>query len=116
MQSAIRKFVSTSTMCPNIVSKKFMSNSGRSHKIELQASAGRIEAEATGSVSIPTKASSFSANDATAIYTASLPASNEDGQCKKGLLKWKGLKKIDRIYGDWLDDLPLVNSLPRKVE
>ncbi|KAL9224003.1 hypothetical protein vseg_000079 [Gypsophila vaccaria] len=30
-----------------------------------------------------------------------------EGQSKKSLLKWNSTKKINRIYGDWLDDLDL---------
>lgn len=39
---------------------------------------------------------------------------SQEGQRKNCLLKWKGTKKINRIYGDWIDDLPL--NLPNEVE
>ncbi|KAL2925904.1 Zinc finger CCCH domain-containing protein 39 [Bienertia sinuspersici] len=42
-----------------------------------------------------------------------VPSSHE-GQGKKCLFKWKGTKKINRIYGDWIDDMPLI--LPNEVE
>lgn len=40
----------------------------------------------------------------------------EEGQAKKSLLKWKGNKKINQIYADWLDDFPLLQSTPGKPE
>ncbi|KAJ7978882.1 Zinc finger CCCH domain-containing protein [Quillaja saponaria] len=86
---------------------------------ELQAPGGRIEAESksTGTVPDSAKPITITANNPSPNITASVPASfNEIEQGKKCLLKWKGLKKIDRIYGDWLDDVPLVPNLPSKVE
>ncbi|KAJ1390212.1 Zinc finger, CCCH-type [Sesbania bispinosa] len=91
---------------------------------ELQFPGGRIELETAGPISsaakatIPTipKALSVSANDAPSNYTASLPLPNEEVQGKKNLLKWKGTKKINQIYGDWIDDLPLVPNLLSRVE
>ncbi|XP_027329965.1 zinc finger CCCH domain-containing protein 39 [Abrus precatorius] len=91
---------------------------------ELQVPAGRIEAETAGGAassvkatvpSVP-RATSVSANDAPPSYRASVPPANEEEQGKKHLLKWKGPKKINRIYGDWLDDLPLAHNLPSRVE
>jgi hypothetical protein len=34
----------------------------------------------------------------------------------KCLLKWKGQKKINRIYADWLDDLSLVHNSTNQVQ
>ncbi|XP_020231607.1 zinc finger CCCH domain-containing protein 39 [Cajanus cajan] len=79
---------------------------------------GRSDAETAGASTISTKpiiptiprATSVSSNDAPSSHRASVPPENEEEQGKKHLLKWKGPKKINRIYGDWLDDLPLVAS------
>ncbi|KAH9623125.1 hypothetical protein KSS87_001700 [Heliosperma pusillum] len=46
-------------------------------------------------------------SDPTPVKTDIGFATNE-GQSKKSLLKWNPTKKINRIYGDWLDDLPLI--------
>lgn len=88
-------------------------------KSELQVPGGRTEAETAGAIPISTKATiptlpratSVSSNDAPASRRASVPPANEEEQGKKYLLKWKGPKKINRIYGDWLDDLPLAHNL-----
>lgn len=66
-------------------------------------------------VSIPTKIHNLPSNDPPTL-TASVSSLNEEAQAKKCLLKWKGPRKINRIYGDWLDDLPLVNNLQSQVE
>ena len=82
--------------------------------------AGYIEAETTGFASLPTKV--ISESDAstdispTIAATVAPPPTNVEEQGKKCLLKWKGPKKINQIYGDWLDDMPLVSNLPRIVE
>ncbi|XP_061345233.1 zinc finger CCCH domain-containing protein 39 [Gastrolobium bilobum] len=91
---------------------------------ELQVPGGRIEAETAGAVSISTKATlptlpkatSVSTNDAPPNYTTSLPPASEEEQGNKSLLKWKGPKKINRIYADWLDDLPLLDNFPSRVD
>ena len=94
-------------------------------KSELQVPGGRLEAEAAGAISTSTKAtlpalpnvtSSVHANDAHPSNTASVPPAHEGGQGNKSLLKWKALRKINRIYADWLDDSPLVHNLPSRVE
>ncbi|KAJ1413029.1 Zinc finger, CCCH-type [Sesbania bispinosa] len=91
---------------------------------ELQFPGRRIEAETAGAISNSTKviipiipkALSVSSNDAPTNYIASLPLPNEEVEGKKNLLKWKGTKKINQIYGDWIDDLPLVPNLPSRAE
>ncbi|GMY35900.1 zinc finger CCCH domain-containing protein 39 [Fagus crenata] len=85
---------------------------------ELRVAVGLFEGEAlsNGSIPILAKPQSVPVNDASLIKTGSVPTLTEDGQGKKCLLKWKGPKKINRIYADWLDDLPLVQNLPSKVE
>ncbi|GMI88597.1 hypothetical protein like AT3G19360 [Hibiscus trionum] len=66
--------------------------------------------------SISTKMHNLPANDPPKVTVNAPPASNEETQAKKCLLKWKGARKINRIYGDWLDDMPLVHKLPSQVE
>ncbi|KAE8698372.1 Nudix hydrolase isoform 1 [Hibiscus syriacus] len=65
--------------------------------------------------STETKMHNLPANDPPKV-TVNAPPSNEETQAKKSLLKWKGARKINRIYGDWLDDVPLVLKLPGQVE
>ncbi|KAK4257374.1 hypothetical protein QN277_006969 [Acacia crassicarpa] len=67
---------------------------------DLQVPGGRIEAETIVAASIPVI-------DVSPINAVSILDSKEDEQKKKNLLKWKINKKVDRIYADWLDDLPL---------
>ncbi|EXB33953.1 Zinc finger CCCH domain-containing protein 39 [Morus notabilis] len=81
---------------------------------KLQASSGRVEGEVPSYASISTKPQ-VSAGDSLPNATT-VAGFNEDVQGKKCLLKWKGPKKINRIYADWLDDLPLVHNLPSRVE
>ncbi|XP_004508522.1 zinc finger CCCH domain-containing protein 39 isoform X2 [Cicer arietinum] len=89
---------------------------------ELQAFGGRVEAEIAGAVAnstkaiiIPTSVSAIDAPPTTLI--ASQPVAKEEEQTKKHLLRLKVNKKINRIYGDWIDDLPLVlHNLPSTVE
>ncbi|KAH0970374.1 hypothetical protein GBA52_022530 [Prunus armeniaca] len=77
---------------------------------ELQVPGGRVEAEVLSSTPISTKPQAGPVNDSSTTAMAILPASNEEGgQGKKRVLKWKGSKKINRIYADWLDDVPLVH-------
>ncbi|KAM3714041.1 hypothetical protein ACJW31_01G301500 [Castanea mollissima] len=86
---------------------------------ELRVAVGLLEGEtlSTGSISVLAKPQSVPANDASLIKTGSVPTLTEEGQQgKKCLLKWKRPQKINRIYGDWLDDMPLVQHLPSKVE
>jgi len=82
-------------------------------KSELQAPGGGIEAEAAVAIvnstkaMIPTspKASAGIANDSTTTFTASLlMAKDEEQDKKKHLLRLKLGKKINGIYGDWIDD------------
>lgn len=67
----------------------------------------------TGSLS--TQIFNLSANDMPPV-SASVSSLNEGGQAKKCLLKWKGPRKINRIYGDWLDNLPSAHNSPILVE
>ncbi|CAL5198595.1 unnamed protein product [Lathyrus oleraceus] len=101
---------------------------------ELQVPGGSIEAEAAVSLANSAKAviptlptTGSSANNAPTLPasvsamtdTPTLPASvsamtEEEKKAKKELL-WKKLNKINRIYGDWIDDLPLDRpELPRE--
>lgn len=84
------------------------------HGSELQLSLGR-EGEASNTplnVKPLVVAMEASSSLATSVPTSALP----EGQAKPCLLKWKGPKKINRIYADWLDDLPLSPSSASKLE
>lgn len=41
---------------------------------------------------------------------------NDEGRREKCLLKWSDSKKINRIYGDWIDDLPVGQKSTKPVE
>ncbi|KAI5416286.1 hypothetical protein KIW84_041366 [Lathyrus oleraceus] len=93
-------------------------------QVELHVPGGGIEAEAAVAIANSTKAviptlptTGFSTNNAPTLPasvsamtdTPTLPASvsamtEEEKKAKKELL-WKKLNKINRIYGDWIDDL-----------
>ncbi|XP_058732608.1 zinc finger CCCH domain-containing protein 39-like [Vicia villosa] len=87
---------------------------------ELQVPGGGIEAEAAVAIANSTKAvvPTLPTTDSSANYAPTLPASvpaatEEEKKAKKELL-WKKLNKINRIYGDWIDDLP--SDLPSTAE
>ncbi|KAK8523501.1 hypothetical protein V6N12_048021 [Hibiscus sabdariffa] len=89
---------------------------------ELQSMNGRVDGDFGNSSSgltrigsVSTKKHNLLANDPPPI-SSSAPSLDENVQAKKWLFKWKGLRKINRIYGDWLDDIPLVHNLPSQVE
>jgi len=94
-------------------------------KSELQVPGGGIEAEAAVAIANSTKtivrtlpnSLSVFANDAPTTFPASqLVAKEEEQAKKKRLLKLKFSKKTNGIYGDWIDDLPLVPpNLPSPV-
>lgn len=63
---------------------------------------------------VPTKPQLIPINDSSTAVN--MPASNKEGQGKTCLFKWKGPKKINRIYADWLDDMPLVHNWSSQVE
>ncbi|KAB5524741.1 hypothetical protein DKX38_022490 [Salix brachista] len=84
--------------------------------LELQAPGGRTEVEAGNAGSILTKAPPpVLPNNMSPSMMANVPSLIEEEQSKKSLLKWKGQKKLNRIYADWLDDLPLVHTLTNQV-
>lgn len=84
---------------------------------ELQVSSGRVEGEALiNYASMPAKPQVCAGDLLPNTATTAAGGFSEDVPGKKCLLKWKGLKKINRIYADWLDDLPLVPNLPNRVE
>jgi len=92
-------------------------------KLELQIPGGGIEAAVAIANStktmVPTLPNSLSvfANDAPATFPASQLVEKEDEQAKKKRLLKLKFSKTNRIYGDWIDDLPLVlPNLPRAVE
>ncbi|CAF2077707.1 zinc finger CCCH domain-containing protein 39 [Brassica napus] len=50
------------------------------------------------------------------VVTADSSGLNDEGRRKKCLLKWSDSKKINRIYGDWIDDLPVGQKSTKPVE
>lgn len=95
-------------------------------QLELQAVVGmRPEVEVAGTGSNLARNDSFSArthhpiraNDVPPVNATPASTLNEEAQDKNCMFKWKGLRKINRIYGDWLDDMPLLaHNLPSQVE
>lgn len=86
---------------------------------DLQSPSGRFEGDAVQTalvVATKPQPQLLHINDGPPLMAAKGPTSTEEAQSKKCLLRWKGHKKINQIYGDWLDDLPLVQNLPNKVE
>ncbi|XP_065850942.1 zinc finger CCCH domain-containing protein 39 [Euphorbia lathyris] len=83
---------------------------------ELQVHVGRAEGEAGNSTSSVLTKPTPSAINGTQNMSANVPILIGEGRSKKCLLKLKGPKKINRIYGDWLDDLPLVQNFTSQVE
>ncbi|XP_050373956.1 zinc finger CCCH domain-containing protein 39-like [Argentina anserina] len=81
---------------------------------ELQLSGMRVEAEVMMSAPIATKPQAVPINDSSTVVMPAMPAAvNEEAEGKKCGLKWRNFKKINqinRIYGDWLDDVPLLES------
>ena len=88
----------------------------------LQHSVGRVEGEALNAVAASvSKPMAVPANEAfamkpTAQVTADSSGLNDEGRRKKCLLKWSDSKKINRIYGDWIDDLPVGQKSTKPVE
>ncbi|CAN6811415.1 unnamed protein product [Brassica oleracea] len=88
----------------------------------LQHSVGRVEGEAMNAVAASvSKPMVVPANEAfamkpTAQVTADSSGLNDEGRRKKCLLKWSDSKKINRIYGDWIDDLPVGQKSTKPVE
>lgn len=88
---------------------------------ELHNSVGRAEGEAVNTVVSVSKQTMVPASEAfamkpTAQVTADSSGLNEEGRRKKCLLKWSDSKKINRIYGDWIDDLPVGQKSTKPVE
>ena len=99
------------------VSRFLFIDSNFSLNSELQAPGGRTEVEAGNAGSILTKAPPpVLPNNMSPSMMANMPSLIEEEQSKKSLLKWKGQKKLNRIYADWLDDLPLVHTLTNQVQ
>ncbi|KAK9706134.1 hypothetical protein RND81_07G105900 [Saponaria officinalis] len=81
---------------------------------ELLLPGGRpADSEPTVGNSTPLKQVPPPTSDPTLVKTGSGFHMTEIGLSKKPLSKWDPTKKMNRIYGDWLDDLPLV--LPNEV-
>ncbi|XP_034903343.1 zinc finger CCCH domain-containing protein 39 isoform X2 [Populus alba] len=83
---------------------------------ELQVPGGRTEVEAGNAGSAVTKAPTpVLPNNMSPSMTVNVPSLVEE-KGTKCLLKWKGQKKINRIYADWLDDLSLVHNSTNQVQ
>ncbi|KAH8510580.1 hypothetical protein H0E87_008217 [Populus deltoides] len=82
---------------------------------ELQVPGGRTEVEAGNAGSTVTKAPTPLPNNMSPSMTVNVPSLVEE-KGTKCLLKWKGQKKINRIYADWLDDLSLVHNSTNQVQ
>ncbi|KAF8393246.1 hypothetical protein HHK36_021487 [Tetracentron sinense] len=83
---------------------------------ELQKLGCQTEVETGIAGTTPPKPHPNTANDASSSITGIGATCKQQVQCKKALLKWKGLEKISRIYADWIDDFPLMQSSLSKVE
>uniref|UniRef100_A0A5B7BY56 Putative zinc finger CCCH domain-containing protein 39 n=1 Tax=Davidia involucrata TaxID=16924 RepID=A0A5B7BY56_DAVIN len=83
---------------------------------DLQVPGSRIEAEVMNTGSIPAKPLFVPINDVSPTNMLVGAPIKEDGEGKKCLRKWKGTKKINRIYADWIDDLTPPHSLPSTLE
>ncbi|KAG6779626.1 hypothetical protein POTOM_016019 [Populus tomentosa] len=83
---------------------------------ELQVPGGHTEVEAGNAGSAVTKAPTpVLPNNMSPSMTVNVPSLVEE-KGTKCLLKWKGQKKINRIYADWLDDLSLVHNSTNQVQ
>ena len=82
---------------------------------ELQLYIGREGEVSTAALNVKPLIVAMEASSS--LTTNVVPSSAlPEGQEKPSLLKWKGPKKINRIYADWLDDLPLSPSSTSKME
>ncbi|XP_022937467.1 zinc finger CCCH domain-containing protein 39-like [Cucurbita moschata] len=81
---------------------------------ELQLSLGREGEVSNPALNINPVVVAMEASPSLAASVATSPL--PEGQAKPCLLKWKGPKKINRIYADWLDDLPLSPTSASKLE
>ena len=83
---------------------------------ELQVPGVRTEVDAGNAGSNVTKAPTpVLPNNMSPSMTVNVPGLVEE-KGTKCLLKWKGQKKINRIYADWLDDLSLVHNSTNQVQ
>ncbi|KAJ0238322.1 Zinc finger CCCH domain-containing protein 39 [Hirschfeldia incana] len=58
----------------------------------------------------------FAMKSAAQVVRADSSGLNDEGRREKCLLKWSDSKKINRIYGDWIDDLPVGQKSTKPVE
>ncbi|CAH8392754.1 unnamed protein product [Eruca vesicaria subsp. sativa] len=89
----------------------------------LHHSVGRVDGEAVNGVAALSKQTVVSANEvfavkpnAAQVVTTDSSGLDDEGRRKKCLLKWSDSKKINRIYGDWIDDLPVGQKSTKPVE
>ncbi|KAI4379982.1 hypothetical protein MLD38_006216 [Melastoma candidum] len=79
---------------------------------ELQAPGGRNEGDAGPTVSLPGMSQPVPLVDQSVTVPLNGPLLTDERQSKKSLLRWKGHRKIDQIYGDWLEGLPIGEQEP----
>ncbi|CAN1120309.1 Zinc finger CCCH domain-containing protein 39 [Linum perenne] len=86
---------------------------------ELKAHGGRIDGEMAtqGAFQSTTMVSGIgNINTSPILANSAVEELQQGGKKKCMLMKWKGPKKINRIYGDWLDDLPIAAENLTNVE
>ena len=71
---------------------------------------GRPEAEVGNTGSFPAKLLSVPTAVSTTPELGTVVPPNPERESKKLLLQSKGFNKINRIYADWIDDLPSLNN------
>ncbi|KAI8563902.1 hypothetical protein RHMOL_Rhmol03G0145500 [Rhododendron molle] len=82
----------------------------------MQVPSAHIEDEVVSALTFPTKPLSVPRANIPPIEAVIAAPTMEDGEGKKCFSKWKGTKKINRIYDDWIDDLIPPLSLPSQVK
>lgn len=85
------------------------------YNVEIQSPVGRVEGEPMNMAQAALKPQQVLSSEQSPMGTTLGPVV-EEVQAKKSLLKWKGNKKINQIYADWLDDFPLFQNTPGKPE
>ncbi|KAM7268884.1 hypothetical protein ACFE04_011050 [Oxalis oulophora] len=74
---------------------------------ELQAATGRPEGENVNVVSSWSKPQPVPVSEDNPCKTTNVPSVTEHEPAKKYVVKRKGLRKTNMIYGDWLENMPL---------
>ncbi|KAK9101948.1 hypothetical protein Sjap_019202 [Stephania japonica] len=82
---------------------------------ELQKYGSMYEVETENATLAPSKHFPKESSPSNNTAVAGGASCNPHVPSKKCLLKWKGLERINRIYADWIDDIPLARESPSKV-